>query len=723
MKYDLINENPNSDRELGFKLSRTQNYFDRSYVIRILITCFFGCCLFLFFHFRQTYVEVLELGSKAGRYIVSQIDFVFPDEEATIILKQQAASEIGPIYKIPEEDITDKLNDFQKKFISEPKEEQIIKENKLEKIIESLYFLSDQLQNIRFTDSRTLSTLEELPLKEIKIPSFNYYVFVPKRGNLSTLPKSFWNETQQHFSEKGFSNEVSDFVLKYFAGERWNFEVDQETISSLKRYIQAQIPEKMTHVRPGERIIDQGEMVTPKHLAMIKAMKEALKLQRDYLDPITIIGSVLMTLLFLCVALCYLIYYQKDTFYSNRKLALLGTILLLDFAFAKIGEFALIKNATSLIDIIHFPLFVPFAALLLASLMGSRIAAFFAVFLSIVFSMALAIDSLPFLIINLFTAMLVIFCTRSIRRRKEIFIICGKGWLGSLCVIIAFHFYGGSPSNIFLVTNFSSTFIFMALTAILVVGLLPVLESIFQIMTDITMMEYMDPSHELLRRLTIEAPGTYQHSLIVGNLAEAAASAVKANPLFCRVATLYHDIGKLKHPQYFTENQLGGVDMHQLLTPLESAQVIIAHVAEGVTLARKYSLPEQFIDIIKEHHGTTLVYYFYHKQLEFLKGDKNQIDESNFRYGGPKPRSKESTIIMIADTLEAASRCLDVYTEESITNLVESLIAQKAEDGQFDESLLTFEEVKIIKKTMIQGLLAATHPRVKYPAHHPGEEG
>ena len=170
----------------------------------------------------------------------------------------------------------------------------------------------------------------------------------------------------------------------------------------------------------------------------------------------------------------------------------------------------------------------------------------------------------------------------------------------------------------------------------------------------------------LLRRLTIDAPGTYQHSVVVGNLAEAAAAAIGANGLFCRVATLYHDIGKMVTPQYFTENQQGSMNIHQLLTPQESAQVIIAHVSEGVALARKAGLPEQFIDIIKEHHGTTLVYYFYRKQLEKVGGDKTLVDEKEFRYAGPKPSSKESAIIMIADSLEAASRSLEKMNEENL---------------------------------------------------------
>ena len=226
----------------------------------------------------------------------------------------------------------------------------------------------------------------------------------------------------------------------------------------------------------------------------------------------------------------------------------------------------------------------------------------------------------------------------------------------------------------------------------------------------------------MLRRLTIEAPGTYQHSVVVGNLAETAAIAIGANGLFCRVATLYHDIGKMSTPQYFTENHQVGTDLHQLLTPLESAEVIIAHVAEGVAIGRKAGLPEQFIDVIKEHHGTTLVYYFYRKALSQAGDDKSLVDESQFRYEGPKPRSKESAIIMIADTLEAASRSLDNLNEESLTELANRLIREKADDGQFDECLLTFEELAVVKQTLVKTLVAFAHTRIKYPKREPASK-
>jgi putative nucleotidyltransferase with HDIG domain len=228
-------------------------------------------------------------------------------------------------------------------------------------------------------------------------------------------------------------------------------------------------------------------------------------------------------------------------------------------------------------------------------------------------------------------------------------------------------------------------------------------------------MEFMDPSSELLRRFAVEVPGTYQHSLVLGNLAEVAAQAIGCNGLFCRAATLYHDIGKMGNPQFYTENQQGSVNIHQLLTPLESAQVIISHVADGVAIARKYRLPESFIDIIREHHGTTLVYYFYRKELELKGGRVEEVNEAQFRYPGPKPRSKESAIIMICDSIEAASRSMEEINEQTVTEMIERLVGEKGEDGQFDEAQLTFEELGQIKKALIKTLVLTYHVRVKYP--------
>jgi putative nucleotidyltransferase with HDIG domain len=213
----------------------------------------------------------------------------------------------------------------------------------------------------------------------------------------------------------------------------------------------------------------------------------------------------------------------------------------------------------------------------------------------------------------------------------------------------------------------------------------------------------------------MEVPGTYQHSLVLANLAESCALEIGTNGLLCRVATLYHDIGKVANPQFYSENQQAVINIHQLLTPYESAQVIISHVIDGEQIARKYALPEAFIHIIRQHHGTSLAYYFYCKQLELKGGRKADINESQFRYPGPKPQTKEAAIIMICDSIEAASRSWGNISERSLVERIDTLISEKADDGQFDECNLTFEELSRIKTKLTKSLLLIHHIRVKYP--------
>jgi|GEM_PF-251089 len=711
------------------RFSRAQNYFDRSWTVRWLIAIFFALILFLFLHFRENYVETLELGQKARRYIVAQVDFSFADEEATLVLKQEAAYTIGTVYRLSEREIQQQATDFQKYVtqnqLGKEKWRTIENESQFEDVALALSLITEALSESRFADERTVNQVQTMPEAELPIPAHYFYRFVPPRvGSRVHLPEGFWKTLESKALLKTeLPAPVLTFITDFLIPIKWSFEVDSGVEYTLRKIAQSQVKQKQTRVHAGERLIDQGEKASTRHIAMLHAMKERLREQHNIFSPVTIIGTILIVLLTLIVGLVFVKANHPELLRSNKKLALLMMVLILTIIFAKAVEFFLVRDSGPFFDLVRFPLFVPFAAIMLCSLLNDRVAAFGTIFLSVIFVMGLAVEAVPFIVINVLTATLAIYTNRKVRQRKEIFAVCAKAWLGAFLIAVSFNLYANTILSFTVIGDLVSTFLFMLCTSILVVGLIPVLESLFHILTDITLMEFLNPSNEILRRLTIEAPGTYQHSVVVGNLSEAAATAIGASGLFCRVATQYHDIGKLANPQYFTENQMGGMDMHQLLTPLESAQVIIAHVSEGVALARKVGLPEKFIDVIKEHHGTTLVYYFYHKQLELMGGDKSRVDERDFRYSGPKPRSKESTIIMIADTLEAASRCLDTYNMETVSELIDSLIAQKVEDGQFDESLLTFEELGVVKGVFLKTLMTASHPRIKYPKHHPGEEG
>lgn len=696
------------------KFSRERGFFEKSIVIRILLGLIFTFSLFLFLHFREIRVDLLELNSTASNYIVAQVDFNFLDEAATSILKEEAVRDVGKIFQLSDKQIRQRRMEFENFLIYNQAWRKNIQDITFEKMYQEADILEKILLQLKFTDARTLQKIKDLNL------STSYYlIYIPTELSGVRLPSQIWKFLNLIAFPKGTADATTEFTINFFKSFNWTIEEDISSERILRKRIQAEIPNKYTHVSAGSRILDQGEKVSARHIAMVLAMKDALNANRNLWYPLTLIGSFILATLLTAICVIYLHSNHSQILSSNRKLSLIITIIILTLVVAKVTELFLLNSTSNAFEQIRYPVFVAFPAILLCSLINPGIATFASGFLAFILMITLSFERQGFLIINLAAALVAVLSTRSLRRRKEIFVVCAKAWL----CCIAFIFALGLSQNILwnpsMLADIVNAAICLLLTAIAVVGLLPLLESTFRIMTDASLTEYMDPNNDLLRRLTIEAPGTYQHSVVVGNIAEAAAVAIGANGLFCRVATLYHDIGKMITPQYFTENQQDGIDVHQLLTPQESAAVIIAHVSEGVAIARKADLPEQFIDIIKEHHGTTLVYYFYRKQLEKMDGDKNKVNEAEFRYAGPKPHSKESAIIMIADTLEAASRSLDKIDEPTLMELALRLVREKADDGQFDHCLLTLEELAIVTASLVKTLVAFGHTRLKYPTREP----
>lgn len=258
--------------------------------------------------------------------------------------------------------------------------------------------------------------------------------------------------------------------------------------------------------------------------------------------------------------------------------------------------------------------------------------------------------------------------------------------------------------------------------SVIVIGILPIFEYLFKTATNISLLELADFNHPLLQRMTLEAPGTYHHSLVVGNLSDAACQAVGANALLARIGAYYHDIGKLSKPEYFSENQ--NLDLksskHDILAPTMSKLVIMNHVKEGVDLAKKSKLNPRLIDFIQEHHGSSLVYYFYRRALESLD-ENEEVKEDGFRYPGPKPKTKEVAIVLLADSVEAASRTLREPSSANIENTVHKVINNKFIDGQLDECDLTLKELEKIAAVFIRILGGIYHNRITYPENSPQE--
>jgi putative nucleotidyltransferase with HDIG domain len=252
-----------------------------------------------------------------------------------------------------------------------------------------------------------------------------------------------------------------------------------------------------------------------------------------------------------------------------------------------------------------------------------------------------------------------------------------------------------------------------------VLGILPFIEKAFRITTSMTLLELADVNHPLLRRLSSEATGTYNHSLQVATIAEACAEAIRINALMCRVASYYHDVGKINKPDYFCENQSDGVNRHMNLSPSVSLLIIIGHVKDGIELAREYNLPTSIFPFIQQHHGTTLVEFFYHQARERQESkatNEPAISEVQYRYPGPRPKTKEIAIVMIADAVESATRAMSEPSASRIEALVNDIIMKRLLDGQFDDCDLSMRELQQIQRTCVKSLLAIYHGRIAYPS-------
>ncbi len=440
---------------------------------------------------------------------------------------------------------------------------------------------------------------------------------------------------------------------------------------------------------------------------------------------------------------------HQPSFASNSCVALIFTVCLMHLAAMKI---ILITADTQVLQSELVPagqfsglemhqlwrLALPFslAPLTLSVLLGRNRGLFAATFVSLWGAMLHRSIDARFLVISLITGFVAVFVTLRVRRRGQL--IRAGLFVGFTTLVLALMFDWMAPiawdslggTNWKLIGWQAIVAVGGAiLTAFVVSGALPVFESMFRVTTDISWLELADLNHPLLKRMMIEAPGTYQHSLVVANLAESAAETIGANAAMARVCSYFHDIGKLVKPEYFTENMRRDRNPHDDLAPTMSALIIIAHVKEGVDLALKNGLKQQIIDIIQQHHGTSTIAYFYKraqqqqedqraggKIMNIREDDIPEVREESFRYPGPKPQTRECAIISLADCIESASRSLERVTPQKIDQLVTDIIAKRLIDGQLKECDLTMRELEVLSESFKFTLQSMMHTRVSYPS-------
>lgn len=454
-----------------------------------------------------------------------------------------------------------------------------------------------------------------------------------------------------------------------------------------------------------QRIISKGEIIDSGKFQLLQSLKWQYEEQSGGTSSYVFIlsGQILIITLCLMVLAVFLFYFRKDIFLDNTKITFILFLIILQVLMTRLA-----LNSQS------FSIYLlPFCILpiIIRAFYDIRIALFVHLVTVLIISF-MAPNRFEFAFIQLLGGMVAIFSIVNMHNRSQIFISATVIFLTYSIAFTAISIIQEGGSDV--ITR--NDFVWFGISAMLTLFSYPLIfifEKLFGFISDVSLLELSDTNGKLLRELASSAPGTFQHSLQVANIAEEAIHSIGGNALLVRTGALYHDIGKIEMPTYFIENQTNGINPHEDLNYDESAAIIIGHVLKGIEIAKKYNLPEQIIDFIRTHHGTTLTGFFYRSYQNAFP--EEQIDIEKFRYPGPIPFSKESAVLMMADSVEAASRSLKKYDTESINNIVETVINKQVELNQYMNSDITFKDINTLKKIFKKKLMNMHHHRVEYP--------
>ena len=483
-----------------------------------------------------------------------------------------------------------------------------------------------------------------------------------------------------------------------------NIVYDKEKSDAEKNDLLSSIPLASGMVMSGQKIIDRGEIVNDYTCRVLNSFDKEMKRRSSTQDEImtTFIGQILFVLILVMMFTSYLTLFRKDYFEKPRSITMLYTMITL---FPILVSMMMKHNFFS-VYIIPFAM----AAIFVRVFMDSRTA--FITHVTMILICAAAVKyQYEFIIVQLASGLVAIYSLRELSKRSQIFITAILVTISSCIVYLALQLM--QDNQVFNIDPSMYTyFIINGIFLLLSYPMMYLIEKMFGFISNVTLFELSNTNKGLLRNLSEIAPGTFQHSITVGNLAAEIANRIHANSLLVRTGALYHDIGKITNPVFFTENQ-AGVNPHDQLSDLESAQIIISHVTEGLKLAEKFNLPGIIKDFISTHHGTGLTKYFYINYCN--EHPDEQVDKEIFQYPGPNPFTREQAILMMADTVEAASRSLKEYTEESISTLTNKLIDSQVADGFFRECPITFRDIALAKSVLIERLKSIYHTRISYP--------
>ncbi|MEA3560394.1 MAG: HDIG domain-containing protein [Candidatus Omnitrophota bacterium] len=646
--------------------------------------------------------------------IYAPFNFFYVDEQSTLKLKAEQTAKVKPVYDfnpVGYEEVFKKVNGFCKRVVQFSED-----------------ITSDETTGLSISNIRPALNSESAEgvygkIKELIKVVMDKKIFgeVDKKIGVITVRNTLTNtETEQDIKDiltlKDAKREVAYESEGIFGDNR---RLRLEIIALIRNFIKPNVSYNreetagrraltgdnvgpvMKRVKENELILAKGEIITSKQIAQLDAL--AKKQAQTRLLSVNLGVSLLVVIFIILISVCIRRYMAK--IYKNNQSLIL--VSLIPFLMVVIAKFINLSQLSGYL--------IPVSAgsMLTALLLEPRLAVVVAGVLAI-FAGIISGNSLSVAIVAFVGGIVGVYFIIGARRRSQL-IKTGSivGVVNFIC-IIGLGLLNKVEPQVF-ITNGSWGFGSGMASAVIVGIFLPIFEYLFKVTTNISLLELSDLNHPLLKEMAAQAPGTYHHSLIVGNLAEAASESIGANSLLARVASYYHDIGKIEKSEYFSENQFPrGESKHDKLTPSMSNLIILNHVKNGIELAEKYKLSREIINVIKEHHGTSQVFYFYKKALEKIENEE-ELEDMSFRYPGPKPQTRESAIVLLADSIEAASRSLSDPTPGSIEGMVQKIINNKFIDGQLEECELVLKDIHKIADSFTRVLMGIFHTRVEYP--------
>lgn len=680
---------------IDFSVSNLKKLARRSATIRVvLLVCLFVVLFALFVINAKPKLYNLSVGEISSEDIYAPSDIV--DKSATELMRRQAEDRVEPVYKLDltvQIDIEKKLDNFFLLLDSVRKTEGIDKAQKLEIMeTESNISLSSSiystLLNASEVDLNTLSSNIKYIINQILNERITEQQLNDKRSDI----REFFMNLPRQSKLNEIGADIAVMVL------RPNMFYDEQTTLARKQEEREKVKDVV--ILKGTIIVNKGKEVTAQQLQLLDAYGLLYGGTNTNIELQTYAGYGIIISICLFIMGLYLKRLDKKLWVNNSSIFLISLIAVITLIISMV-----VKNISDYLIV------VPAGTMLISILISPRIAILCNIVMSVLAGFLGGFE-LPVVAIMLLSGILGAELTARTHHRSA-FILAGLT-VSLVSVLMIFSVGILNREDIYrMLQNGMYGAIGGILSAVLTIGTLPFFESAFDIITPLKLLELSNPNQPLLRRLLIEAPGTYYHSILVGNLAEAAAEEIGANPLLCRVGAYYHDIGKLKRPYFFKENQITKDNPHDKITPNLSALVITSHVKDGVEIAGKSKLPSAVVRIIEEHHGNTLVAYFYHKAVTTEGAEA--VDENKFRYPFKKPQTQEAAIVMLADSVEAYIRSLAEPTQDQVEQGVRKIIKDKLNDAQLDSCDLTLKDLELIGKAFMKVLAGIFHDRIEYP--------